>query len=116
MNEINYKKVIFAAKSSLISEFIDKLPKRYEQDLGENAQLVSGGQRQRLGIARTIYKDCDLLILDEATNSLDKNTEDELLKIIINLKMNKTIIIISHNDNIKKYCDRIIDIEKDNLK
>lgn len=115
-NKINHKKVIFAAKSSLISEFIDKLPKKYEQDLGENAQLVSGGQRQRLGIARTIYKDCDLLILDEATNSLDKNTEDELLKIIINLKMNKTIIIISHNDNIKKYCDRVIDIEKDNFK
>ena len=115
-NEINYQKVVLAAKSSLISDFIEKLPKKYDQDLGENAQLISGGQRQRIGIARTIYKDCDLLILDEATNSLDKKTEDELLKIIISLKLNKTIIIISHDDNIKKYCDRVVDIEKNNFK
>ena len=86
------------------------MPGKYNQNLGENAQLVSGGQKQRIGIARALYKDCEVLIFDEATNSLDKNTEKAFLNFISSLKGSRTIIIVSHNENISTFCDEIIDI------
>ena len=69
--KINFDKIKESVKKSQIEDLIESLPNKYDQDLGENAQLVSGGQKQRLGIARAIYKDSDVLIFDEATNSLD---------------------------------------------
>ncbi len=108
---INYKKLRKSAENSNIADFIDSLPKKYDQDLGENAQLVSGGQKQRLGIARALYKDCDLLIFDEATNSLDSETEKNFFSFLESIKGNKTVIIISHNENIREYCDKIFNFE-----
>ena len=107
---IDFNKVVDSANNSLISNFIDSLPGKYNQNLGENAQLVSGGQKQRIGIARALYKDCEVLIFDEATNSLDKNTEKAFLNFISSLKGSKTIIIVSHNENISTFCDEIINI------
>lgn len=109
---IDLNKIKKSAKNSHIEDFIENLPKKYDQDLGENAQLVSGGQKQRLGIARAFYKDCDVLIFDEATNSLDGETEKKFLKFVKSLKGNKTIIIISHNESIREYCDEIFNLEK----
>lgn len=83
--------------------------------MGENGSKLSGGQRQRVGIARALYKNSKLLIFDEATNSLDENTEKEVIKNIYNLKDKFTIIIISHNKKIIDQCDIIYKIENFNL-
>ena len=71
---------------------------------------ISGGQIQRLGIARAIYKKRELLILDEATNSLDQTTETKILNNLKNSKEKMTIILISHNKNILNICDDFIDL------
>ena len=71
---------------------------------------LSGGQRQRIGIARALYRNPSILLLDEATNSLDKNTENQILDVIGNLKKEKTIIMISHDKNSLRFCDRIISL------
>lgn len=74
--------------------------------VGEMGASISGGQRQRIGIARALYKDSDLLIFDESTNSLDKKTENEILSLIIKLKNQKTIVFITHDNNISKLFDK----------
>ena len=73
---------------------------------------ISGGQRQRLAIARAIYRNPEIIFFDEATSALDKNTELELIESILNLKGKITIIFISHNSNVLKICDEIIDLDK----
>ena len=72
---------------------------------------ISGGQAQRIGIARALIKQPSILILDEATNSLDIETEDQILQEIKKLKEETTIVIISHNENSLKICDEIINID-----
>ncbi len=69
---------------------------------------MSGGQRQRLGIARAIYRNPQVLILDEPTSSLDYETEEDFIKTIFSMKRKKTIIIASHKKSVLKKCDRII--------
>ena len=76
---------------------------------------LSGGQKQRIGIARSLYRNSSLLILDESTNSLDKNTEDKIIDIIFNLKNKVTVILISHDLNLIKKCDKIINIKNNKV-
>ena len=109
-DEINEELLIDSCKIAEIYEFIQNLPDKFETKIGELGSKISGGQIQRLGIARAIYKKRELLILDEATNSLDQTTE---IKILNNLKKSKekmTIILISHNKNILNICDDFIDL------
>ena len=113
--KINFDKIKESVKKSQIEDLIESLPNKYDQDLGENAQLVSGGQKQRLGIARAIYKDSDVLIFDEATNSLDGETERNFFKFVESLKGNKTIIIISHNEEIREFCDEIFNFDQNKI-
>ena len=77
---------------------------------------ISGGQKQRVEIARAIYFDREFLILDEATNSLDEGNEIKIFDKLRNLKENKKIIIISHDIEKLKFCDKIYKIENKNLK
>jgi ABC-type bacteriocin/lantibiotic exporter with double-glycine peptidase domain len=72
---------------------------------------LSGGQAQRLAIARALYQNKDLLIFDEATNALDEKTEREIIENIVNLKNFKTIIIISHNRKVLDICDKVIEFK-----
>ena len=81
-------------------------------EVGEKGIKFSGGQVQRMGIARELYRNPELLILDEATNSLDKQTENLILESIKDLKKSTTIIIISHKESTLKVCDEIINLEK----
>ena len=72
--------------------------------VGENGIRISGGQKQRLGIARALYRMPEILILDEATSALDINTEDNLIETIFELSSNLTLIIVSHRINTLKNC------------
>jgi len=80
-------------------------------EVGEGGKLLSGGQQQRVAIARALYGEPDILILDEATSSLDAKIEMDIMNEIYNLTEKKTLIIISHNENILKKCDIVYKVE-----
>ena len=115
-NEIDMQRVIDMAKITQISEFIEtELPEKYETLVGDRGVLLSGGQCQRITIARALYHDPDVLILDEATSALDGITENKVINAILKFSKQKTIIMIAHRLSTLKDCDNIFFIEKGKL-
>ena len=108
---INFEKVRQATKISELDNFINTLPNGYKTIVGERGVRLSGGQRQRIGIARALYHDPNVLILDEATSSLDSETESSIINAINNLSHKKTIVMIAHRVTTLKGCDTIHLIE-----
>ena len=102
-NNIKYAKpdatddqVFKAAEASMCSEFINKLENQFNTNIGENGVKLSGGEKQRLSIARAFLKDSKIILLDEATSSLDSDTEEKIQKALEVLTKNKTTIVIAH--------------------
>ena len=88
--------VIKVAKKAKIMNFIDRLPKKFNTIVGERGLKLSGGEKQRIAIARTLLKDPDIILLDEASSSLDYKTETEIKKNLNNFNINKTVISVAH--------------------
>ena len=113
---ITEKKVRTAAKQANIDKYINKLDKSYKTKIGENGIRLSGGQNKRIAIARAFFHDRQIIVMDEATSSLDIETESMILDQLRILKKNKTIILITHNPNTLKYCDKIFKINDGKIK
>ena len=112
VNEERIKKCIQLAN---LEKFVSELPVGLDTIIGEKGIRISGGQRQRLAIARTLYHDTEILIFDEATSALDPKNESEIISNILSLKGNKTIIIIAHKFSLIKDCDNIIVLDDGKL-
>lgn len=103
--------VVAAAKAAHAHDFIMALPQGYETIIGEGGARLSGGEKQRLSIARALLKDAPILILDEATSALDTESEREVQKALENLMKNRTTFVIAHRLSTIKNADRIIVIQ-----
>ena len=103
-----FKEVI--SKSDL-DKVVENLPFKENTMVGERGSRFSGGQQQKMGIARALYKLPEILILDEATSALDEKSEIEILNTISNLKSKLTVIIVSHKKSVLNFCDKIYEIK-----
>ena len=111
-DKISNQSVDEAIKNANLDEFVRSLPKGLETMVGERGVRLSGGQRQRIGIARALYHKPNILVLDEATSSLDTDTEKEIMEGIFKLKKNKTVLIVAHRLSTVSICDELFKLDK----
>ena len=112
-SEINssiYKRILEVAKIVGIDEFIESLPEKYNTRVGERGIRLSGGQIQRLAIARALFKKTKLLILDEATSALDDHTQMNVMNSLKEFLKDITIIQITHRNSNLDFCDRVLSV------
>ena len=100
-----------AASAALADEFIKRFPLQYQTLIGERGQRLSGGERQRLSIARALLKNAPILILDEATSSLDSESEKLVQQALVNLIRDRTTFVIAHRLSTIRNADTIIVLE-----
>jgi ATP-binding cassette subfamily B protein len=103
--------IVAAAKAANAHEFIEKFEHGYDSEIGERGLKLSGGQKQRIAIARALLKDAPILILDEATSSLDSKSEAMVQEALVRLMKNRTTIIIAHRLSTIQHVDQIITIK-----
>ena len=104
-----------AAEAANAWEFIERMPQQLQTPVGENGALLSGGQRQRLAIARAILRDAPILILDEATASIDSDTESRLSRALAELLRGRTALVIAHRLSTVRAADRILVLQRGRL-
>ena len=121
-NNIKYAKpdavdeeIFKAAEQSMCLDFIEKLENKYQTMIGENGVKLSGGEKQRLSIARAFLKDSNIILLDEATSSLDSETEEKIQKALDKLILNKTTVVIAHRLSTILNSDKIYVMDKGNV-
>lgn len=110
--EATHEQVVAAAKRACCHDFIRSLPNGYDTIIGESGSTLSGGEKQRISIARAILKDAPIIILDEATSSVDPENEQALLSAIQELTKDKTLISIAHRLSTVRNADQIIVIDQ----
>lgn len=115
-NEIDEKKLMDVIKKCELENFIKMHKKGVDLILGERGIRISGGEKQRIGLARTLYSEKKIIILDEATSALDNKTEKSIMDSILKLKNELTIIIVAHRLSTLQHCDRVIYLENGYIK
>ena len=114
-SDIEYSKINECISLAELDSFVENLTDGVNSMIGEKGIRISGGEKQRLGLARALYNSPHVLILDEATNSLDINTENTILNTLKNLKNDFTILLISHHENPLKIVDEIYELKTNTL-
>tara|TARA_Y100001958_G_C21229155_1_gene554703 strand:- start:1285 stop:2457 length:1173 start_codon:yes stop_codon:yes gene_type:complete len=114
-DKITDDQINVALETVKLKEFIDFLPNKLNTEIGTLGDRLSGGQRQKINIARALVKDPKIIILDEATNALDINSEENFLSVINNIKKDKIIIFIAHSKKIENFCDEKYTVENNTL-
>jgi len=112
LHKVDESKVWRALEQAQIADFVRALPDGLDTIIGDRGIRLSGGQRQRLGIARAMYEDPPVLILDEATSSLDNETEQAVMDAVMGFQGNKTMIIVAHRLSTIEHCDIVYRIER----
>ena len=110
------EEVYEAAKAANCDEFVQKLPNGYDTLIGENGAKLSGGERQRISIARALLKDAPIVLLDEATASLDVENETKVQEALSRLLVNKTVLVIAHRMRTVQSADKVVVLENGNVK
>ena len=114
-SDASQKEIERACKFAAADEFIDKLSEGYDTLIGENGIRLSGGQKQRISIARAILKESPIILLDEATSSLDAGSEKIVQNAILNLIKNKTTLVIAHRLSTIHNADKIFVLKSGNI-
>lgn len=109
--EINKESLLKASHIANIEEFVERLPLKYNTKIGQDGQGISQGQKQRILIARAVYKEPKFIFLDEATNSLDANNEQVIVNNLESFYKGKTVVIIAHRLSTVKSADQIVVLE-----
>jgi ABC-type multidrug transport system fused ATPase/permease subunit len=109
--DINIRNLINCAKDAEIFDLINNLPKKEKSLVGEKGSKLSGGEKQRIAIARSLYISPEIIIFDEATSSLDAQTEKKIVDSIKKLSKNKTVIIVSHKISSLNICNKIYEMK-----
>ena len=110
--EIDEKKMMESLQTAQLKNMVSELPKGLNNNVGENGMMLSGGERQRVALARSFYHEREIIIMDEATASLDNDTELQLVEAINEFKEGKTMIIIAHRLSTVKNCDIIYKLDQ----
>ena len=110
-DKIDEKRVWEVLEEAQMKEFVESQPDGINSQIGESGVRISGGQRQRLGIARALYHDPELLVFDEATSALDNDTETAIMEAVESLHGQKTMVIIAHRLRTIENCDIIYEVK-----
>lgn len=110
-DDIDTGRVRHAARSAKLDTFINTLPEGYGTEVGDRGARLSGGQIQRIGIARALYKNPDVLVLDEATSALDSETEAGIMDVLRDVSKTKTVVIIAHRLSTLGFCDTVLKLQ-----
>lgn len=111
LGELDDDDIIRAARAANVHDFVMSLPQGYDTLVGENATLISGGQAQRLQIARALARPSQILILDECTSALDGANQAAVLETIRSAKVGRTTVMVTHKVEVMRMCDRVVVIE-----
>ena len=109
--KINHDHLDLAIEMSCLQELIAEIPNGINYKVGEEGIALSGGQVQRIGLARALYRNPEFLILDEATSALDRENEEKIMKNLFSMKENLTLLFISHSENILKCFNKVIKLD-----
>ena len=110
-DKIDHARVLLAAQKAQIAQSIESWDKQYDTLVGERGVRLSGGQRQRVGIARALYKNAEVIVFDEATSSLDNDTESAVMEALEGLGDELTLIIVAHRLSTLRACTQVVELE-----
>ena len=111
-DEIDEIKLLKSAQNAQLLDFINSLENKFETNVGERGVSLSGGQIQRIGIARELYREPNFILLDEATSSLDNETEKDFINCLKILNKKMTVLFVSHRESALSKCNKIINLNK----